>query len=85
MTVDEAIEAVDRLGKAGREARDDVIVICHGGPISGPAEVERVFTESRFAQGFLGASSMERLPTEVAMEAHMTRFTRLPLRPGGRA
>jgi predicted TIM-barrel enzyme len=83
MTLDAAIESVDRLGKVGRETRDDVIVLCHGGPISGPDDVARVLSASQYAQGFLGASSMERLPTEVAMVEHMSRFTRLPLRPGG--
>jgi predicted TIM-barrel enzyme len=85
ITLDEAIKAVDRLGEAGRQVNQDVIVICHGGPISGPSDVERVFAESRFAQGFLGASSMERLPTEAAMIDQMNRFTRLPLRSGGLA
>jgi predicted TIM-barrel enzyme len=85
ITLDEAIKAVDRLGEAGRQVNQDVIVICHGGPISGPSDVERVFAESQFAQGFLGASSMERLPTEAAMVDHMNRFTRLPLRSGGLA
>jgi predicted TIM-barrel enzyme len=79
MSLDEAVAAVDRLGRAGRAARPDVIVVCHGGPIAGPADVEYVFARSELAQGFLGASSMERLPTEVAMVDHMTRFTQLPL------
>jgi predicted TIM-barrel enzyme len=83
MSLDDAIEAVDRLGKAAREEHPDVIVICHGGPISGPAEVSRVLAESQYAQGFLGASSMERIPSEVAMVEEMTRFTRIPLRLGG--
>lgn len=80
--LDEAIEAIDGIGAVGREANPDVIVICHGGPLSGPEDVARVLAESRFAQGFLGASSMERLPTEVAMIGQMTSFTRLPLRAG---
>jgi predicted TIM-barrel enzyme len=85
MSLDEAVQRVDELGKAGKEARDDIIVICHGGPISGPADVARVLSESRYAQGFLGASSMERLPTEVAMVEQMSQFTRLPLGQAGRA
>jgi predicted TIM-barrel enzyme len=85
MSLDEAVQRVDELGKAGKEARDDIIVICHGGPISGPADVARVLSESRYAQGFLGASSMERLPTEVAMVEQMSQFTRLSLRQAGRA
>lgn len=82
MTVDEAIAKVDRLGKAARDVAPEIIVVCHGGPISGPAEVARVLAESRYAQGFLGASSMERLPTEVAMVDHMSSFTRIPLGAG---
>ena len=85
MTLADAIASVDRLGKVGREANPEVIVICHGGPISAPEDVERLLAESAYAQGFLGASSMERLPTEVAMVDHMTRFTRLGLRPGAPA
>jgi predicted TIM-barrel enzyme len=82
--LDEAVGAIDRLGKAGRDTSPEVIVICHGGPISGPEQVAYVLAESRYAQGFLGASSMERLPTETAMVDHMTRFTRLPLGQAGR-
>jgi predicted TIM-barrel enzyme len=80
ISLEDAITRVDQLGKVGKEANPDVIVICHGGPISGPAEVARVLAESRFAQGFLGASSMERLPTELAMVDHMSQFTGLRLR-----
>jgi predicted TIM-barrel enzyme len=83
MTLDDAIESVDRLGKVGKEAKPDVIVICHGGPISAPEDVRRVLAECEYAEGFLGASSMERLPTEVAMVEHMSRFIRLPLRVPG--
>jgi predicted TIM-barrel enzyme len=82
MTLDEAVASIDRLGKAGRDARDDVMVICHGGPISGPDDVEHVLSNSRYATGFLGASSMERIPTETAMVAHMRRFTELDLDRG---
>jgi predicted TIM-barrel enzyme len=80
ISLDDAITRVDQLGKVGKEVNPDVIVICHGGPISGPADVARVLGESRFAQGFLGASSMERLPTELAMVDHMSQFTGLRLR-----
>jgi predicted TIM-barrel enzyme len=80
ISLDDAIVRVDQLGKVGQEVNPDVIVICHGGPISGPADVARVLAESRFAQGFLGASSMERLPTELAMVDHMSQFTGLRLR-----
>lgn len=80
ITLDEAVEAVDRLGKVGRDTRDDIIVVCHGGPIAGPEDVAHVLASSRYASGFLGASSMERIPTEIAMVDHMRRFTELRLR-----
>ena len=84
MTLDEAVTRIDELGEAGRKQREDVIVICHGGPISGPAEAGHVLATSRYAQGFLGASSMERLPTEIAMVERMSAFTKLPLRGSDR-
>lgn len=80
MSLDEAVGAIDRLGKVAREVNPDCIVIFHGGPISGPEDVAYVLARSEYAQGFLGASSMERLPTEVAMVEHMGSFTRLSLR-----
>jgi predicted TIM-barrel enzyme len=79
MSLTDAIAEIDRIGTAARAARDDVIVICHGGPISGPDDVAEVLAGSRLASGFLGASSMERIPTEVAMVSHMRRFTELTL------
>jgi predicted TIM-barrel enzyme len=79
MTLDEAIQRVDRLGKIAQQARADVIIICHGGPISGPEDVQRVLAESPRTSGFLGGSSMERIPAETALIAHMRRFTDLPI------
>lgn len=80
----EAVEAIDRLGKIGKETNPDCIVLCHGGPISGPDELAYVLSHSEYAQGFLGASSMERLPTERAMVDHMARFVELGIGPKGR-
>ena len=79
MTLSDAIDAIDRFGDAARAVREDIIVICHGGPISGPEDVAEVLAGSRLASGFLGASSMERIPTEIAMTAHMRRFIDLEL------
>lgn len=82
MTLDRAVENIDRLAKVGKETREDVIVLCHGGPISGPEDVAHVLATTRYATGFLGASSMERIPTEIAMVSHMQRFTMLDLSKG---
>ena len=65
---------VDRWAAAARKVRDDVIVLVHGGPVAEPADAEYVLAHSRFAQGFYGASSMERLPTEKALTEQTRKF-----------
>ena len=81
LTMEQGMATLVRLREAAVAANPDVMVICHGGPIAGPEEVARVFAEVPGIQGFLGASSMERLPTEVALVDHMRRFTGLPMAP----
>jgi predicted TIM-barrel enzyme len=49
------------------EERDDVLVLCHGGPIAMPADAAYVLARAAHCHGFYGASSMERLPTETAL------------------
>jgi len=70
----EAPAKVQAIADAARAARDDVIVLCHGGPISMPQDAEYVLQRTRGVHGFYGASSMERLPTEVAIRQQMERF-----------
>ncbi len=77
--LDEAIARITEMLGAIREAREDAFVICHGGPIAGPEDVARVLDAVPGLQGFLGASSMERLPTEIAMTEHMRSYTRIPI------
>jgi len=81
MTLEDAISRLAHLHDVARSARPDVLVVCHGGPIAGPPEAARVLAEVPGIQGFLGASSMERIPTETALVAHMRSFTTLPLAP----
>ena len=57
-----------------RESNPDVLVLCHGGPISEPADAEYVLRHTRGVVGFFGASSIERLPTEVAITACVRQF-----------
>lgn len=52
----------------------DVIVLCHGGPVAEPADAAYVLAHTTGVAGFFGASSMERLPTEIAMTENMRRF-----------
>jgi predicted TIM-barrel enzyme len=82
LTLDEAIERLGSLSNAAAEARPGTLVLCHGGPIVGPSEVKTVLAEVPGIHGFLGASSMERLPTEAAMVNHMESYMDLGLRDG---
>jgi predicted TIM-barrel enzyme len=77
-----AIERVQAMADAARQVRDDVLVICHGGPIAEPDDVAEVLRRTRHVVGFFGASSIERLPTEPAITEQVRRFTGLRLERG---
>src|SRR4051794_26958836 len=74
-----AIGRVQAMADAAKGVRDDVLVICHGGPIAEPDDVARVLRETRGVIGFFGASSIERLPTEPAIVEQVKRFASLRL------
>ena len=65
---------IDEWAEAAMKVRKDVMVICHGGPISSPSDAEYVLKNSQHVHGFYGASSMERLPTEIALTAQTKSF-----------
>ncbi len=81
MTLDEAIDRVLAIAEAGRRVRDDVMVICHGGPFDEPTNVGRALVRMPGITGFFGASSIERLPTERAITDQVAAFKILPLVP----
>src|SRR6185369_4091205 len=70
LTLDECVERVSRWAAAAAEVRPDIIVLCHGGRISTPVDAAYVVSRARGIHGFYGASSMERLPVEVAIAAN---------------
>ena len=74
MTLADAAERVQAIRDAAAAARSDVIVLCHGGPISGPEDAQFVLTHTTGVHGFYGASSMERLPVETAIVDQIRRF-----------
>ena len=76
-TLAQSVALIDEWADAARRVRKNVIVIAHGGPISTPEDVSYVFKHSRHCNGFYGASSMERLPTEIAIQAQVERFKQL--------
>lgn len=73
-TLDDCVELVDAWAVAAREVRSDVIVLCHGGPIASPDDASYVLQHASGVNGFYGASSMERLPTEQALKAQTEAF-----------
>ncbi|MCM8749924.1 phosphoenolpyruvate hydrolase family protein [Thermomicrobiaceae bacterium CFH 74404] len=74
VSLDEAVELVQAMCDAARAVNPEVIVLCHGGPIAEPEDVQYVLERTRGVVGFFGASSVERLPTERAMTENMQRF-----------
>jgi predicted TIM-barrel enzyme len=74
LTLEQAAQRVQEMHDAAREVRADVLVLCHGGPIAEPEDAQEVLSRTRGVVGFFGASSMERLPTEVAIEQQARAF-----------
>ena len=82
-TLDQSVELVQAMHDAAKEVNPDVLVLCHGGPIAEPEDAAYVLERTTGVVGFFGASSMERLPTEVAMTENMRRFKAIPVTIGG--
>jgi len=80
-TLDEAIERVLAIAAAGRAVRKDLLVICHGGPFDEPENVSEALARMPGIDGFFGASSIERLPTERAITGQVKSFKSAPLAP----
>lgn len=83
-TLDQCVAEIDAIADAARAVRDDIIVLCHGGPIAMPEDARHVLERARYCHGFYGASSMERLPVETAIARQVKDFKTLSLgRQGG--
>lgn len=67
VTLEDSVDRVQAIADAALEINPNIIVLCHGGPISGPSEAEFVLIKTNGVHGFYGASSMERLPVEQAL------------------
>jgi predicted TIM-barrel enzyme len=81
-SLDDCVGAVTAIAEAGKGVRDDLLVLCHGGPIAMPDDAQYVLDRAPAVDGFYGASSMERLPTELAITQQVRDFSRLKLRGG---
>ncbi len=80
MSLDQAAKLVNEIIDAARGERSDVIVLCHGGPISSPADVKVMLEACPTVDGFYGATSMERLPAETAITEQVRTFASLSLK-----
>ncbi len=84
MSLDEAVERVQAMHDAAKAVNPDVIVLCHGGPIAHPEDAQYVLDRTTGVAGFFGASSIERLATEVAIEEQTKKFKAIRPRASGR-
>jgi predicted TIM-barrel enzyme len=74
ITLDESVKRVQAMHDAAKRVNPAILVLCHGGPIAAPADAAYVLQRTDGVVGFFGASSMERLPTEVAIAETLQRF-----------
>src|SRR5699024_4409430 len=78
-SLEEAAERIQEMHDVAKDIRDDVIVLCHGGPIAEPEDAQYILENTKGVAGFFGASSVERLATEKAIEAQARSFKELNL------
>jgi predicted TIM-barrel enzyme len=76
-TLDDCVQEVQAITDVSKNRRSDVLVLCHGGPIASPDDAQYILSRCKNVDGFYGASSMERLPTEIAITEQVRSFTRL--------
>ncbi|NUP96011.1 MAG: phosphoenolpyruvate hydrolase family protein [Planctomycetaceae bacterium] len=78
--IDDCVRRIEAIAGAAKSERGDVLVLCHGGPLAEPEQAQYIFDRVEGCHGFYGASSTERLPTEVAIREQIRRFKGLRLR-----
>jgi predicted TIM-barrel enzyme len=74
LTLEQAAQRVQALHDAAKAVNPQVLVLCHGGPISEPEDAHYILSHTKGIDGFFGASSIERLPTEAAITNCVRRF-----------
>ncbi|MFC0228450.1 phosphoenolpyruvate hydrolase family protein [Serratia aquatilis] len=78
--LESCVPVINACAAAAKAVRDDVIVLCHGGPIAEPEDAAYILSHCPDCHGFYGASSMERLPTEVAIKNTVKAFKQITRR-----
>jgi predicted TIM-barrel enzyme len=82
LSLKDCVPQINAWAQAAKKVRKDVIVLCHGGPIATPADASYVLSTCPGIHGFYGASSMERLPTEIALVATTKEFKNIRFKSG---
>lgn len=83
LTLEESAKRVQAMHDAAKKVKNEILVLCHGGPISEPEDAQYILDHTEGIVGFYGASSIERLPTEVAITECTKRFKGLKYRKRG--
>ena len=79
LSLDESVGRIQEIADRAREVNEDILMLCHGGPIASPDDARYVLSRTKGVQGFFGASSVERLPVEKAVTETMREFKGLRL------
>ncbi|MBN2300496.1 MAG: phosphoenolpyruvate hydrolase family protein [Acholeplasmataceae bacterium] len=77
LTLDDCVVRVQDIHDAAKKVNPNILVIMHGGPIAEPEDAKYVLSKTKGIAGFFGASSIERLPTEVAITEQVRNFKKL--------
>ncbi len=73
-TMEQCVKDIQDIHDAAKEINPDILVICHGGPISEPEDAQYILKNTKGVVGFFGATSIERLPTEIAITNQVKKF-----------
>lgn len=76
----DCVPLINEWAAAARSIREDIIILCHGGPIAMPKDADYILKNCDNIHGFYGASSMERLPTEIAIKQQIENFKNISFR-----
>jgi len=82
-SMDDCVEEIQEIANICKNINPEVIVLCHGGPIANPEDAQYVLDRVAGVDGFYGASSMERLPTEIAITEQIRKFKAMKFRTAG--
>jgi predicted TIM-barrel enzyme len=80
LTLADCVPRIQAMHDAAKKVKSDILVLCHGGPISEPSDAQYILDHTEGIVGFFGASSIERLPTEVAITSCVKQFKNMSYR-----